>query len=377
MRFSVRPRSLPPGLTPGAPTSVTSITSDAGAKISFLAPVSVGSGAITSYTVTPYIGSTAQSTTTTAVGSLGSITGSDGNTYKQMNVTGLTNSTAYTFTVKATNASGTGPESVASGANTPLSGLVFGDDFNGSAGGPIDPEWWVYTRCGYLAQNEVQYYLPSQVALDGSGSLNLTATKVSYLGAKYASAGGGTITQPWRSGAVQSNTRTYVPTAGNTMTFEARMQVCPDIGGGMWPGLFWLEGSDYITAWKTDPQQAGWDNDGKSEIDIAEFNPTQVFDPTDYQNNSYGGSQVFTNINTSTDFSASMNTFSVQWKPGVRNTFFRNGTQTHQDLNASGAIGSTSCQYFLLLYLQIISGTATQDNTCKIDYVRVYDQNLG
>ena len=55
-------------------------------------------------------------------------------------MTGLTNSTAYTFTVHATNTSGAGPESAASGADTPLSGLVFGDDFNGPAR-TYDPEW--------------------------------------------------------------------------------------------------------------------------------------------------------------------------------------------------------------------------------------------
>ena len=373
----VRPRVAPPGSAPSAPSAVTSITKDAGATVSFLAPSSTGSSSITSYTVTPYISGSAQTPTTVAVGSLGTVTGSDGNTYLQANVTGLTNSTAYTFSVHATNGAGSGTESSQSGANTPLSGLVFGDDFNGPVDGPIDPEWWVYTRCGYLAQSEVQYYLPSQVRIDGSGHLTLTAHKQSFTGAGYASAGGGSVTQPWRSGAVQSNTKTWVPTAGNTMTFEASLKICPDIGGGMWPGLFWLNGQSALNAWKTDPAQGGWNDTDHAEIDIAEWNPTQVFDPSDYQNNSYAGSQVFSNVNTATDFSASFNTFKVEWKPGVRNTFYRNGSQTHQDLNASGSIASSGCAYVLLIYLQILSGSATADNVCSIDYVRVYDQNLG
>ena len=39
----------------------------------------------------------------------------------------------------------------------------------------------------------------------------------------------------------------------------------------MWPGLLWLEGTGYLTAWKTDPAQSGWDTTGKAEIDVAEF----------------------------------------------------------------------------------------------------------
>src|SRR5260370_20096973 len=119
--------------TPGAPTSVTSITKDAGATISFLAPASFGGSAITQYTVTPYIAGSPQATTTVNAAGIATITGSNGNTYLQIPVTGLTNSTAYTFSVKAKNSAGNGPESTQSGANTPLSGLVFGDDFNGTS----------------------------------------------------------------------------------------------------------------------------------------------------------------------------------------------------------------------------------------------------
>ena len=59
------------GQPPGAPTAVTSITKDAGATVSFLAPASSGDSAITSYTVTPYIGGSAQTPATVAVASLG------------------------------------------------------------------------------------------------------------------------------------------------------------------------------------------------------------------------------------------------------------------------------------------------------------------
>ena len=68
-----------------------------------------GGSAITSYTVTPFIGSAAQTAVT--------VTGSPPAT--SATVTGLTNGTSYTFTVSATNTNGTGPASAPSNAVTP------------------------------------------------------------------------------------------------------------------------------------------------------------------------------------------------------------------------------------------------------------------
>ena len=359
------------GGTPSAPSNVTSITKDAGATVSFLAPASPGTSSVSSYTVTPYIAGAAQAPVTVSAGSAGSITGSNGSTYLQVPVTGLTNSTAYTFTVHASNSHGAGPESGQSGANTPLPGLVFGDDFNGTASGPIDPEWWVYTRCGYLAQSEVQYYLPSQVTLDGSSNLVLTALHSSYTGPSYPSAGGGNQTQAWRSGAVQSNTRTYAPSTGNTMTFEVRFQTCTDAGNGYWPSP-WLEGQTYLTAWKTDPLQSGWDTTGQAEIDIAEWPNGET--NTDYATNVYTGSSFQQQNNPGTDLSAAMHTYQARWKPGVSVTFWFDGSQVQSDTTAVPASGA---QFFLLIYLQMLAGGPTTTESVKADWFRVYDQNLG
>ncbi|NUR94697.1 MAG: DUF1929 domain-containing protein, partial [Kribbellaceae bacterium] len=93
---------------PDAPTGVTATPGDKQAAVSWTAPADNGS-TITSYTVTPYIGSTAQTPTT--------VTGTPAAT--NATVTGLTNGTAYTFKVTATNAIGTGPASAASAAVTP------------------------------------------------------------------------------------------------------------------------------------------------------------------------------------------------------------------------------------------------------------------
>ena len=77
---------------PGAPTGVSASAGDASATVSWVAPVDGGSP-ITSYTVTPFVGAVAQSPTT--------VTGAPPATSTV--VTGLTNGTAYTFTVTATN----------------------------------------------------------------------------------------------------------------------------------------------------------------------------------------------------------------------------------------------------------------------------------
>ena len=103
--------SQAPPTVPAAPGSVSAVAGNASATVTWTAP-SNGGSAITSYTVTPYIGGTAQ-TATMVSGSATSAT-----------VTGLTNGTSYTFTVTATNAVGNGPASAASNAVTPSAPTV-------------------------------------------------------------------------------------------------------------------------------------------------------------------------------------------------------------------------------------------------------------
>ena len=100
--------STGPASAPGAPSAVTATPGNGSAVVSWTAP-SDGGSPITRYTVTPYIGTVAQSPTT--------VTGNPPDT--TATVSGLTNGTAYTFTVTATNAVGTGPASAPSNAVTP------------------------------------------------------------------------------------------------------------------------------------------------------------------------------------------------------------------------------------------------------------------
>ena len=94
--------------TPSAPTSVVATAGDSSAAVTWVAP-SDGNSVITSYTVTPYVGSAAQPSVT--------VSGSPPST--SANFANLTNGTTYTFTVYATNAVGNGPTSSASNPVTP------------------------------------------------------------------------------------------------------------------------------------------------------------------------------------------------------------------------------------------------------------------
>lgn len=89
-------------VVPGTPAAPTATAADASATVSFSAPASNGGSAITAYTVVASPGGA------TATGAVSPLT-----------VSGLTNGTAYTFTVLATNAAGSSAASAASNAVTP------------------------------------------------------------------------------------------------------------------------------------------------------------------------------------------------------------------------------------------------------------------
>jgi uncharacterized protein (TIGR02145 family) len=98
-----------PNTVPGPPTSVVAIAGNASASVAFVAPTNNGGSAITGYTVTSSPGGFTATSATSPI-----------------NVTGLTNGTAYTFTVVATNAIGNSSPSTASSAVTPSAPTVPG-----------------------------------------------------------------------------------------------------------------------------------------------------------------------------------------------------------------------------------------------------------
>jgi hypothetical protein len=98
---SATSNAVTPATVPGSPIIGTATHGNGQATITFSAPVSNGGSAITSYTVTSSGGHTATGGSSPLI------------------VTGLTNGVAYTFTVTATNAVGTGNASASSNSVTP------------------------------------------------------------------------------------------------------------------------------------------------------------------------------------------------------------------------------------------------------------------
>ena len=122
--------------------------------------------------------------------------------------------------------------------------VTWHDEFDGPAGDPPDPTRWSHEVGGDgWGNQELQYYTDStnNAALDGNGSLVITARAEAMMGNAYTSA----------------RLTTKGLFAHEYGRFEARMRLAA--GRGIWPA-FWILGDDF--------DQAGWPAAG--EIDIME-----------------------------------------------------------------------------------------------------------
>ena len=194
----------------GAPTGVTAAAGNAQATVSWVAPVSNGGSAITGYTVTPYIGSTAEPATTV------------GATVTSTTITGLTNGTAYTFQVAATNALGTGP-ATPSAAVTPFTVPEAPTGVTATAGN---------------AQATVSWVAPASNG--GSAITGYTVTPYAGTTAEPATNVGATVTSTTITGLTNGTAYTFQVTAANaagsgpTASSAAEQEQGPPISASAW-----------------------------------------------------------------------------------------------------------------------------------------------
>jgi hypothetical protein len=188
----------PSALTvPGAPSEVVASGATGQALVSWAEPASNGGSAITGYTVTPYVGSTAQTPLEVGAGATSAI------------VKGLTNSTSYTFTVTASNTVGSGAPSSASNAVTPQDTI-----FDFATPATVDS--------GETSSTEVGVKFSSEVAgnITGIRFYKAAANTGTHIGSLWSASGtllaSATFTGETASGWQQVNFSSPVTIAANT-----------------------------------------------------------------------------------------------------------------------------------------------------------------
>jgi hypothetical protein len=174
---------------PNAPTIGTATGGDASASVTFTAPSNVGGSAISSYTAI----STPDGVTASAASS-------------PISVTGLTNGTAYTFAVWATNTYGPSAFSAASGSVTPqaIRGLF--------AGG--------YDQTGNVNVNIIDYVSISTTGnATDFGDLNQTTAYLAALGSSTTGVFGGGNTSTSLGSRTPTISSVTFSTTGNSTQF--------------------------------------------------------------------------------------------------------------------------------------------------------------
>jgi hypothetical protein len=134
---SLASSGITPATVPTAPAGVTGLSENGEVALTWSAPSDNGGATVTGYIVTPYIGGVAQSPDVFGTPALDETVG------------GLTNGTAYTFTVAAINSVGDSPASSPSATVTPATVPTAPSGVTGTAGnGQVSLSWTAPTADG-------------------------------------------------------------------------------------------------------------------------------------------------------------------------------------------------------------------------------------
>jgi beta-glucanase (GH16 family) len=237
--------------------------------------------------------------------------------------------------------------------------LVFSDEFAGPKGTAVDASKWNLVNKGDgFGNNELEFYTnrTDNAALDGDGSLVITAKKEAYMGRDYTSA------------RLESSGK-FEHAYGRV---EARVKI--PRGQGIWPA-FWMLGNDISTA--------KWPNCG--EIDIMENvgkEPTIVHGSLHGPGYSGGNplSASYT-LPNGEKFADAFHVFAIEWETNVVRFYVDDHlyeTRTPTDVPAK-AKWVYDHPFFILLNVAVggqwpgsPDSTTQFPQTMTVDYVRVY-----
>jgi beta-glucanase (GH16 family) len=236
--------------------------------------------------------------------------------------------------------------------------LTWSDDFEGEAGAAPDNTKWAFDiGASGWGNSELQNYTsrPSNVQLDGSGKLVITARAESFAGASFTSA--------------RIKTKDLFAQAYGR--FEARIKT--PTGPGIWPA-FWMLGADI----DTNP----WPQCG--EIDIMEQRGQQS--STNYgsvHGPGYSGGGAITKPYSLTEgrFDENYHIYAIEWGEGYIDYFVDNFL--YQRITPDGVTGKWVYDHPFFIILNVAVGgnfvgfptTGTPfPQSMYVDYVKVYKQ---
>ncbi len=238
-------------------------------------------------------------------------------------------------------------------------GIIWQDEFEGPAGQLPDASRWRFdlgTDWGNL-QLEYDTDSPTNVSLDGTGNLAITARQENYGNQQYT------------SGRIKTKDL-FEQTHGR---FEARIKL--PVGQGIWPA-FWMLGADI--------DEVGWPACG--EIDVMEYlgHEPRVLHGTLHGPGHFGsGAVTGRHVLSQGGFHLGFHEFAIQWEEG-KITWYVDGFAFHSatptDLPA-GATWVYEKPFFILLNLAVggrwpgsPDETTVFPQSMLIDYVRVYGE---